>query len=235
MNMGLPAPTMRSKHRRVSAAVLIVEDDTVTRLSLASGLAAAEITVAGACASGEEALELADEQDFDVVLIDLGLPGISGIETIRRLRAARPDLAALVLTVVESPEQIVAAFEAGATGYLLKDAAITEIARAVNQVRDGLAPISPQVARHIVATMRGREQAAPRESRRELLTPREQEILSLLVGGHAYAAIATALEIGLGTVQSHVKSIYRKLEVASKAEAVGVALTEGIVRRDPRR
>jgi DNA-binding NarL/FixJ family response regulator len=80
----------------------------------------------------------------------------------------------------------------------------------------------------------GREPPLTAGSKRELLTPREQEILSLLAGGHAYAEIAKALAIGLGTVQSHVKSIYRKLEVGSKAEAVGVALTEGILRRDPR-
>ena len=221
--------------RPVNAAVLIVEDDTVTREALAAGLTEAGITVVAACTSGEEALAVAARQGFDVVLIDLGLPGISGIETIRRLRLARADLAALVLTVVESPEQIVAAFEAGATGYLLKDTAVAEIARAVRQVRDGLAPISPLIARHIVATLRGREQAVPRGPRRDVLTPREQEILSLLVGGHAYAAIASALAIGLGTVQSHVKSIYRKLEVGSKAEAVGVALSEGLLPRDRNR
>jgi DNA-binding NarL/FixJ family response regulator len=218
----------------VSTVALIVEDDAVTRQALATGLREAGLRVTAACASGEEALALAGGLPIDVALVDLGLPGISGAETIRRLRGMRPSLPALVLSVVENPELIVAAFEAGATGYLLKGAPIPEIVNAVNQVREGLAPISPAVARHIVATLHRREQSSARAATRERLTAREQEILSMLVGGHSYAAIGTALAISLSTVQSHVKSIYRKLEVCSKAEAVGVALTEGLVPRGRR-
>jgi DNA-binding NarL/FixJ family response regulator len=213
----------------VPTTALIVEDDAVTREGLAAALAGHGITIARACGSGEEALALPAATHVDVALVDLGLPGLSGHETIRRLRAARPSLPVLVLSAVENPAQIVEAFEAGAAGYLLKGGPLAEVSRAVDQVREGLAPISPAVARHIVATLRGRESAPT--AARERLTAREHEILSLLVGGHAYAAIAQALEIGVGTVQGHIKSIYRKLEVSSKAEAVGVALTEGIVRR----
>ncbi len=138
-----------------------------------------------------------------------------------------------MLSVVEDPARIVAAFEAGAAGYLLKGGPLSEIVTAVRQVREGLAPISPTVARHIVTALQ-RRAAAPAAPARDPLTTREREILSLLVGGHSYAAIAAGLNISLGTVQSHVKNIYRKLEVNSKAEAVGVALTEGLVpgRRD---
>jgi DNA-binding NarL/FixJ family response regulator len=211
----------------VRTRALIVEDDAETREGIVAALGTAGIEVAHACSSGEEALAVPPAAPLDVALVDLGLPGLSGQDTIRRLRSGRPSLPVLVLSAVENPTQIVGAFEAGASGYLLKGGPLPEVARAVEQVRDGLAPISPTIARHIVATLRRREQSAPRDR----LTTREHEILSLLVGGHAYAAIAQALEIGLGTVQGHIKSIYRKLEVSSKAEAVGVALTEGLVRR----
>lgn len=224
---------MSSIMRLAVPAALIVEDDAVTRQALATALRDAGMTVA-ACASGEEALALPADSPLDVALVDLGLPGISGVETIRGLRAARPGLPTLVLSAVESPEQIVSAFAAGAAGYLLKGAPLLDVVTAVNQVREGLAPISPAVARHIVATLQGREPAGSRTEGRARLTPREHEILSLLVGGHSYAALGAGLAISLSTVQSHVKSIYRKLEVSSKAEAVGVALTEGIV-RGPRR
>jgi DNA-binding NarL/FixJ family response regulator len=215
----------------VPTNALIVEDDAVTRKALSEALFAAGFAV-NVCASGEEAVAHPMGEPLDVALVDLGLPGISGQETIRRLRAGRPSLPVLVLSAVEDPRQIVAAFEAGATGYLLKGGPLSDVAVAVEQVRAGLAPISPAVARHIVASLRARE-VAPAQT--TPLTTREHELLTLLVGGHSYGTIAAALQIGLGTVQSHVKSIYRKLEVSSKAEAVSVALTEGLVTTDRKR
>src|SRR5262245_24563923 len=203
------------------------------RHALAAAMREAGMTVAAACSSGEEATAMSGDRPIGVAIVELELPGISGAETIRRLRAARPGLPALVLSVVEHPADVVAAFEAGATGYLLKGTPIAEIVGAVNQVRAGLAPISPAVARHVIAALYGRELAdrAGTTDGRDLLTPREHEILSLLVGGHSYAAVGSGLAISLSTVQTHVKNIYRKLDVSSKAEAVRVALTEGILSR----
>jgi len=204
------------------------------RRALAAAMREAGMTVAAACSSGEEALATSGDRPIGVAIVELELPGISGAETIRRLRAARPGLPALVLSVVEHPAEVVAAFAAGATGYLLKGTPIAEIVSAVNQVRAGLAPISPAVARHIIAALYGREPADARAGTtegRDRLTPREHEILSLLVGGHSYAAVGSGLAISLSTVQTHVKNIYRKLDVSSKAEAVRVALTEGILSR----
>jgi DNA-binding NarL/FixJ family response regulator len=208
-------------------SVLIVEDDPLTRSALAASFAAVGLQVAGAFATGEEAMRACSGVAADVAVVDLGLPGVSGVETIAALRRARPGLAVLVLTVVENPRQIIAAIEAGASGYLLKVTPMSEIVAAVGSVCDGLSPISPAVARHILATVRsGRVDEAGHPSS---LSEREHEVVWLLVGGHSYQDIATALGIRLGTVQTHVKSIYRKLEVSSKAEAVSVALSGGIV------
>jgi DNA-binding NarL/FixJ family response regulator len=150
---------------------------------------------------------------------------MSGAATILALRERQAGVAALVVSNAETPALIVSAIEAGAAGYLLKGTPLPEIVRAVEQVRQGLCPISPAIARHLLATVRAR--ALP--TRAFSLTDREHEVLGLLVAGHSYTDIGIALGIALGTVQSHVKSVYRKLEVSSKAEAVRVALTERVV------
>jgi DNA-binding NarL/FixJ family response regulator len=204
---------------------LIIEDDTELAGVLAGELRAAGLTVVAVCSSGEAALAVAPRETIDLALVDLGLPGMSGAETIRALRDRQPTLATLVLSSAELPAQIVDAIEAGAAGYLIKGTPLPEIVRAVEQVQEGLCPISPAIARHLLATVRAR--ATP--AREFSLTGRESQVLALLVGGHSYTDIGTALGIQLGTVQSHVKSIYRKLEVSSKAEAVRVALTERVV------
>lgn len=207
--------------------LLIVEDHPGFREALSRGLGATGFDVAAACASGEEALQALDEVSPDAAIVDLGLLGMSGIESIRKLRARMPELPVLVLTVFENPGAIVGAIEAGAQGYLLKGAGIDEIAKAIEQVARGLSPISPSVARHLLSTMRQRAHGPMPPSP---LTSREQEVLELLVRGHSYPDAALALKISMSTVQTHVRSIYRKLEVSTKAEATYVALKEGWVR-----
>lgn len=207
--------------------LLLVEDHPGFREALSKGLAATGFVIAGACASGEEALRLVEDLTPDAAVVDLGLLGMSGTETIRKLRARIPKLPILVLTVFENPTAIVGAIEAGAQGYLLKGARIDEIANAIEQVSNGLSPISPAVARHLLTTMRERARDASPPSP---LTSREQEVLELLVRGHSYPDAATALQISMSTVQTHVRNIYRKLEVSTKAEATYVALKEGWVK-----
>ena len=191
------------------------------------GLAASGFTIVGACASGEEALALVPTIRPDTAIVDLGLTGMRGIDVIRELRARIPDLPVLVLTTFENPADIVAAIEAGAQGYLLKGVRIDEIATALREISDGLSPISPAVARHLLARMRQTTPSPPPSP----LTSREQELLELLVRGHSYGDAAKALQISVNTVQTHVRSIYRKLEVSTKAEAAYVALKEGWIRR----
>jgi len=207
--------------------LLIVEDHPGFREALTKGLSAAGFTIAAACASGEEALELLDAIRPDAAIVDLGLVGMRGGEVIRALRARMPELPALVLTIFETPTEIVEAIEAGAQGYLLKGVGIDEIADALRQISNGLSPISPAVARHILARMR---QPVPNTQSSSPLTSREHELLELLVRGHSYGDAAKALHISVNTVQTHVRNIYRKLEVSTKAEATYVALKEGWVR-----
>jgi DNA-binding NarL/FixJ family response regulator len=214
----------------MSHRVLLVEDEPGIREALSTALAASGFQVIGAFGRGEEAARAAVDLGPEVALVDLGLPGISGVETIRRLRRALPELPVLVLTVFESPEVIVEAIEAGAAGYLLKGTPLPEVLDGIRQVKDGLAPISPAVARHLLDRVRARGRSRAVADAPEVnLTQRESEVLSFLVGGHSYASIATALGIRPGTVHTHVKNVYRKLEVASKAEAVAVAIRQGLV------
>lgn len=213
----------------MSRRVLLVEDDAGTRAALAAGLSAMGMTVVGEFARGEDAVAGLDAADPDVALVDMNLPGIQGPETIRRLRAKRPTLPVLVLTVLEEPTRIVEAIESGACGYLLKGAPLARIVDALAQVHQGLSPLSPEVARHVLARFRSDRAPGPAAP---AITAREREILSLLVGGHTYAAVALALGIGIGTVQTHIKNLYRKLEVCTKAEATAVAVRTGLVGPD---
>ena len=214
----------------MSHRVLLVEDEPGIREALTAALTASGFEIVGAFGRGEEAAERAGELAPEVALVDLGLPGISGVETIRSLRRRLPDLPILVFTVFESPDVIVEAIEAGAAGYLLKGTPLPEVLEGIRQVQDGLAPISPAVARHLLDRVRARAATRAVSGAPDVnLTQRESEVLSYLVGGHSYASIATALGIRPGTVHTHVKNVYRKLEVASKAEAVAVAIRQGLV------
>lgn len=211
--------------------LLLVEDDAGTREALEVGLEAFGIRVVLAAASGEEALARLDSVDAEAVLVDLDLPGMDGVATIRALRQRRPGIPAMVLTVYEDPERIVSAIEAGASGYLLKGIDIRALRDAIADLVAGLSPIAPAVARHLLVRLRAGGEAAARV--RVDLSARELEVLDLLTRGHTYAAIASALEVRPGTVHGYVRSLYRKLEVASKAEATSAGISLGLV--PPRR
>lgn len=215
-----------------SPRVVVIEDRSGTREALVAGLQAHGLDVVGVYASGEAALAGGSTlRAAHVALVDLGLPGLSGIETIARLRLIVPDLSILVLSVFEDGTSVLKAIEAGAAGYLLKGGSVADVCAAVKMARAGLTPISPAVAHHLLRVVRQRSQAA--EPHRFDLTPREQEVLALLVRGHTYASVGLALGIALSTVQGHVKNLYRKLEVASKAEAAHCAVVHRLVAGDP--
>ncbi|HET6438521.1 MAG TPA: response regulator transcription factor [Anaeromyxobacter sp.] len=207
-------------------AVILIEDQPGTRLALTQALELGGFRIAGAFETGESALEESEALSAEVALVDLGLPGISGLEVIRRLRQRQPGISILVLTVFDDAPRVVEAIEAGAQGYLLKDTPMSQVAAAVAAVRAGHAPLSPEIAGHLLTRLRSDRAPAALCG----LSQREVEVISLLARGHAYADIATALGIQLSTVQSHVRNIYRKLEVSSKAEAAVVAVRNGIVK-----
>ena len=209
-----------------AARVLVVEDHAGTREALCTGLRLGGVEVCGDYGSGEAALAHAVAARPDVALVDLGLPGLSGAQTIRCLRALLPELHVLVLSVFEEESRIIEAIEAGAEGYLLKETAIGEVRRAVEQVREGLAPLAPEVARFVLRRLRD---SNPKHGDAPHVSEREREILTMLARGHSYASVANALELKVGTIQTHVKNIYRKLEVCSKAEAASVAIRNGLI------
>ena len=207
------------------AKVMLVEDNKGLREALTAALTATGHQVVGAFGEGAGAIAAARALRADVAIVDLGLPGLSGEATIRRLRAEVPSLPVLVLTVFEEPQRIVGAIQAGAQGYLLKGEGIDAICRSLHDVMNGLAPLSAAVAKSLLDTVAGTAPPALPEP----LTVREREVLVLLVDGHSYDSSARSLGITLGTVQTHVKSLYRKLEVNSKAEAVLSAVRHRLV------
>lgn len=204
----------------------IVEDDTVYRRTLQRILSRDKQIVCSrvfpSCLEFLEALDAGERPEL--VLMDLGLPGMSGIEGIQRLTAIAPEVAVLVLTVFREKEQVLQALEAGAEGYLLKSATAREIVAAVRQVFLGGAPLSPAVARVVLEALR---QPAPTED--FSLSAREIEVLEQLAEGLSVKEIAVALGIGRRTVAFHLENIYAKLQVQSQSGAVAKALRSGII------
>lgn len=199
----------------MSIPVAIVEDEARLRSQLVAMLtAAAGFECRGAYGSGEEALREIPRHPPDVVLMDINLPGMSGVECTFRLKRLLPRLQVVMLTVYDDSEQIFRALEMGASGYLLKRATPEEIVRAVAEVHRGGAPMSSYIARQVVQSF------ARRSSAREPgLTPREEEVLALVAKGYINKEIADQLGLTLETVRTYLKLIYEKLHVRSRTEA----------------
>jgi len=216
--MPLEKPSSRSISRTAPIKVAIVEDDDWIRENLASQI---DLAPGYCCVSryrtGEEALVGLSREAADVVVMDINLPGVSGIECVRRLKALRPSMAMLMLTVYEESDQIFDSLRAGASGYLLKRSAEKELLEAIAQVHQGGSPMSSLVARKVVQFFNRLGDAAPELQR---LSPREKEILELLSRGAAYKEIGDRLALSIHTVRMHIRGIYGKLQVHSRGEAV---------------
>jgi DNA-binding NarL/FixJ family response regulator len=207
--------------------VLLVEDDARFRSRLGAVLRLRpNLRIVGEVAFAETALELLQQGlEVDVALIDLRLPGMPGKELISIAKATWPRVEFVVLTGFADDDTIYEALRAGATGYLMKDAGPAEVVSAIDQVRNGGAPMSPGIARRVLVGFH-----AHRESPEPDLTHREREVLDLLTRGASYPLIGQGLGISTNTVQSHIRSIYRKLQVSTKSEATLVAIRRGYVR-----
>lgn len=197
--------------------VAVVEDDDHLRDAL-TGLieGASGFRCVATYANAEDALRELLEKKPQVVLMDINLPGLSGIECIRQLKARSPVTQFLVLTVYEETERVFDALKAGATGYLLKRAVDEELFDALLDILRGGAPMTSLIARKVVESFRP---AKPSTADRERLTPREREIVEALAKGLMYKEIADQLGISLSTVRTHIKSTYEKLQVQNRTQA----------------
>lgn len=210
--------------------VLLVDDHVVVREGLRHVLGAGHgFEVVGEAGTGAEALVLAAERAPDVVLLDLTMPGMSGLEVTSILRERLPDVRVLVLSMHEQDEYVVAAVRGGAHGYVLKDADPGELRAAIRAVHDGAGYFSPAVAGHLGAAVRGEVAAAAPRDRLERLTPREREVLARVAAGHTNREIASQLGISPRTVESHRESLMKKLSLRSVAELTRFALQSGLI------
>ena len=200
--------------------VLIVDDHSVVRRGLAAIIDMEEdAVVVGQAGDGTEAIELWNSLKPDVVLMDLRMPGMEGVEAIRRIRAEDAEAGIIVLTTFDHDEDIYAGLRAGAKAYLLKDVEPEELFRCIRAVHSGEAYLQPKVA----AKLAQRVQEEP-------LTDREEQILKLLAEGKTNRAIGQVLHISESTVKSHMKSLFVKLDVTSRAEAISLAARRGLVK-----
>ncbi len=220
--------------------LLVVEDDSETREYLVECLDDGDRYHVDSAGTLADALQHLRSDAPDLVLVDLGLPDGNGIDLIRYARRVLPRLQVLVISAFGDERSLIGALEAGARGYLLKSETPADIRLAVDQIRDGGAPISPGIASHLL------ERFAPKHpvetandpadcttKRREIeLTDRELEVLELVVRGLSHQESADVLHIRRDTVAAHVKSIYRKLEVHSRGEATFQAIRKGIIQVD---
>jgi DNA-binding NarL/FixJ family response regulator len=222
---------LNSAARKKPISVLIVEDDAVTRSMIAAAIASEPaLTLAAALGSVRETLDWLKTGRADMLLADLGLPDGSGIEVIRACLRRCPECDVMVISMSSDEESVLACIEAGAAGYVLKDAGGIDIVRALMELQAGGSPISPMVARKVLSRMRSGAMPVAIVSDAPPLTKRESDILGLIARGDSYGAVARELSVSVGTVQTHVKNIYGKLSVHSRGEAVFEAQRRGLLR-----
>jgi DNA-binding NarL/FixJ family response regulator len=209
--------------------VFIVDDHSFFRAGLRSLLGEHGFSVVGEAGTGEAALPLIDRRRPDVVVMDLSMPGMSGAETTRELRARFPSTAVLVVTVSASEADVLEALEAGAAGYLLKDSSPEEIVRALRAALDGDTPLSPRVARLIVERARGAGGGRLSPEAAGQLSERELEVLRLLAEGLDNNEIGLRLYLSPTTVKRHISSIFAKLGVSNRVQAAIWAVRAGLL------
>jgi len=211
-------------------SVLIVDDHEIVRRGIRAYLETqADFSVVGEAASGEQAVELARNLVPDVVLMDLILPGMDGVESTRRIKSLSPRTQIVVLTSYHEDEHIFPALKAGATAYVLKDIRMERLAETLHKAVNGEVTLHPRVAARVLQNMRGEKEGEPNPYTE--LTEREMEVLKLLANGLSNSRIAGQLYISENTVKGHISNILSKLHLADRTQAAAFAWREGIVRR----
>jgi DNA-binding NarL/FixJ family response regulator len=216
--------------------VVVVEDDAETRDRLRASIGGSGfLEVSGEYGSGAEALAALAASTPDVLLVDIGLPDMSGLDIVRFVAGRHPECEILVISIFGDETNVLAALEAGAGGYLLKGAAERDITFDIRDILSGGSPLSPIIARRVLNRLHASRRDAPTAkaataAEETRLTPREREILNAIARGFSYAETAGLLGVSLATVHTHLKSTYRKLAVHSKTEAVYEANRLGLIR-----
>ena len=206
----------------MSISIAIVEDLDVVRNGLKDFISlSTDFLVVGSYKSGEEALQKLPEARPDIVIMDINLPGMNGIECIRQVKVKSPDTQFMMFTVYENDDKVFDALKAGASGYLLKNTGLLQIAESIKELHEGGSPMSANIARKMVNLVRG--DSDKKTPFLDLLSPREKEILQLLAKGLLYKEIAEQLNITTGTVRIHIHKIYEKLHVQNRTEAINKA------------
>lgn len=206
--------------------VVIADDHPLFRAGVRERLESHQsgIVVVGEASDGEEAYELVRQLHPDVVLLDIAMPGVNGIEATRRIKSAWPEIGVLILTVYDDEQYIYALIDAGAAGYLLKTTGAAELGDAVQRIRQGDAVLSPavteKVLQRVLAGGRGPRASSP-------LSEREREVLRLAARGESNKVIAHELQVSVRTVHAHMRHIFTKLGVASRTEAVMLGVRQG--------
>lgn len=210
--------------------VLLADDQALVRGGFRLILDGADdITVVAEAADGAEAVRLSGEHDPDVVLLDVRMPGVDGLEAAKQILAAQPAPKVLMLTTFEVDDYIYEALRVGASGYLLKDVDPPVLVAAVRAAYDGDMPLAPTVTRRLIDTYLGRTHMPRPDARLDALTAREREILTALARGQTNAEIAEELVVSLSTVKTHVAAVLSKLGLRDRVQAVIVAYESGLV------
>jgi DNA-binding NarL/FixJ family response regulator len=204
--------------------VIIFDDNDSLRDSISMLLQDnADFTLAGSYSHCLDVIENITNTKPDVVIMDIDMPGMNGIEGVKLIRKSFPAVQILMLTVFDDDEKVFAAIKAGANGYILKNAEPQQLLHAISEVYNGGAPMTPGIAKKVLHQF---QTILPEEEKDYHLSTREKEVLSLLVDGLSYKMIAAKLSITYDTVRAHMKKIYEKLHVASMTEAVAKAITQ---------
>jgi DNA-binding NarL/FixJ family response regulator len=210
----------------MATSIIIFEDNDILRESISSMLTLdSRFMLVGAFSNALSVEEKIKEHKPDLVLMDIDMPGRTGIEAVKIIRAFDQQLLILMLTVFDDNKNILEAIQAGASGYLLKKDISGKLFVAIEEILNGGAPMSPSVARMVIASLQ--PPAVAKNSYQ--LTPREKEILASMSKGNSYKMVAAAMAISIDTVRAHIKNIYEKLHVHSQSEAVIKAINEKLV------
>ena len=213
----------------MTVRLLLVDDHRMLRQGLRRSLEAEGFDVVGEAADGDEAVRLSISLAPDVILMDVSMPDMDGVEATRRIVQATPERRVVMLTMHADKDIIESAIKAGAVGYLTKDCSIDEVADAVNLAANGETALSPQLAKTMLTEVRKIDAAAKKEEDR-LVTKREEEVLQLIADGCSTPEVAQRLYISQKTVKNHLASIYEKLNARDRTQAVLLAVRMGIVK-----